>query len=97
MAKVTSKLQITLPKRIAEQHGIEPGDEIRFESTGHAIRILPAKAAEHATLSKAERLRLFDETTRRLEQREAVLPVANAERTERDWQRADLYARGTPR
>jgi len=28
MAKVTSKLQITLPKRIAEKHGIAPGDMI---------------------------------------------------------------------
>jgi AbrB family looped-hinge helix DNA binding protein len=28
MAKVTSELQITIPKRIAEQHGISPGDQL---------------------------------------------------------------------
>ena len=28
MAKVTSKLQVTLPKALADQYGIEPGDEI---------------------------------------------------------------------
>ena len=30
MAKVTSKLQVTIPKAIAEQYGIKPGDEIEF-------------------------------------------------------------------
>jgi bifunctional DNA-binding transcriptional regulator/antitoxin component of YhaV-PrlF toxin-antitoxin module len=28
MAKVTSKLQVTLPKVLAERYDIEPGDEI---------------------------------------------------------------------
>jgi AbrB family looped-hinge helix DNA binding protein len=28
MAKVTSKLQLTLPKAIADRHGIRPGDEV---------------------------------------------------------------------
>ena len=28
MAKVTSKLQVTLPKRLAEAHRIAPGDRI---------------------------------------------------------------------
>jgi bifunctional DNA-binding transcriptional regulator/antitoxin component of YhaV-PrlF toxin-antitoxin module len=27
MARVTSKLQVTIPTRIAEAYGIEPGDE----------------------------------------------------------------------
>ena len=28
MAKVTSKLQLTVPKAIADQYGIRPGDEL---------------------------------------------------------------------
>ena len=31
MAKVTSKLQVTVPKALAERYGIRPGDDIRFE------------------------------------------------------------------
>jgi AbrB family looped-hinge helix DNA binding protein len=76
MAKVTSKLQITLPKRIAEQYGIVPGDEIRFESTGHSITIIPGKQLAQTKLSREERLRLFDEATRRLEARAAELPAS---------------------
>ncbi|MEK7258043.1 MAG: SUMF1/EgtB/PvdO family nonheme iron enzyme, partial [Bacteroidota bacterium] len=30
MAKVTSKLQVTVPKIIADQYGIRPGDEIEW-------------------------------------------------------------------
>jgi len=39
MVKVTSKLQITLPKRLAEEHGIAPGHEILFQSAPGSIRI----------------------------------------------------------
>jgi AbrB family looped-hinge helix DNA binding protein len=94
MAKVTSKLQITLPKRIADEHGIVPGDEIRFESTGHSITIIPGKQRDQTKLSREERLRLFDEATRRLESRAAQLPASTP--SKRDWQRDDLYRRGTP-
>ena len=31
MSKVTSKLQVTLPKAIAQAHGIRPGDEIEWD------------------------------------------------------------------
>jgi len=94
MAKVTSKLQITLPKRIAEKHGIAPGDQIRFESTGDTITLIPGKEAAQAQLSRAERLRLFDEATRRLAAQAANLPAATP--SPRDWRREDLYSRGEP-
>jgi len=94
MAKVTSKLQITLPKRIADKHGIAPGDEIRFESTGHSITILPGRQPAEAQLSRDERLRLFDEATRRLAVRAADLPATTP--SPRDWRREDLYSRGAP-
>jgi AbrB family looped-hinge helix DNA binding protein len=94
MAKVTSKLQITLPKRIAEKHGIVPGDEIRFESTGHSITIIPGNQPGQTNLSREERLRLFDQATRRLDARAAELPTSTP--SQRDWRRDDLYTRGTP-
>lgn len=94
MAKVTSKLQVTLPKRIAEQHGIEPGDEIEFQSAGDVIRLVTATQRREKQLSLAERLRLFDEATARLERRAADLPRTAEHRTGRDWTREDLYRRG---
>jgi len=40
MPRVTSKGQVTIPKEIREELGIEPGDEVTFEPTdgGYAIR-----------------------------------------------------------
>ncbi len=97
MPKVTSKLQVTLPKRIADQHGIAPGDEIEFISAGELIHIVPAGARPQAGFSVAERLRLFDQATDRLRRRAASLPLPTQPRPERDWQRDDLYTRGKPR
>jgi AbrB family looped-hinge helix DNA binding protein len=36
MPKVTSKLQLTVPKAIAEQYGIRPGDELEWIPAGPA-------------------------------------------------------------
>jgi AbrB family looped-hinge helix DNA binding protein len=96
MAKVTSKLQVTLPKRIAEKHGIAPGDEIEFESAGDVIRIVPAGRTLRGTLSLEERLRLFDEASARQARRAARFDRPGKPPAERDWQRADLYSRGQP-
>ena len=41
MAKVTSKLQFTLPKKLAEQVGISPGDEVDVSLAGEGLRIVP--------------------------------------------------------
>jgi len=40
MSRVTEKGQVTIPKRIREQLGIRPGDEVRFEETeaGYVVR-----------------------------------------------------------
>lgn len=94
MAKVTSKLQVTLPKRIAEHHGIAPGDEIEFQSAGDVIRIVPASRALGTGLDTRERLRLFDEASVRQDKRAAQLAVADKPPEERDWKREDLYTRG---
>jgi AbrB family looped-hinge helix DNA binding protein len=34
MSKVTGKLQVTLPKSIAERFNIKPGDQIEWEAAG---------------------------------------------------------------
>ncbi|MGH9261460.1 MAG: AbrB/MazE/SpoVT family DNA-binding domain-containing protein, partial [Acidimicrobiales bacterium] len=42
MAKVTSKLQVTIPKHLAATYRIAPGDDIAWEAAGDVIRIVPA-------------------------------------------------------
>jgi len=42
MPKVTSKLQLTVPKLIAERFGIRPGDELQWIAVGEAIRVILA-------------------------------------------------------
>ncbi len=91
MAKVTSKLQVTIPRRIADRYHIRPGDEIEWLEAGDAIRVLPAGVPELADVGR--RLELFDAATARQRSREsgrAKAPGAG----ERGWRREDLYARG---
>jgi AbrB family looped-hinge helix DNA binding protein len=93
MSKVTSKLQVTLPKAIADRFDIRPGDEIEWEPAGDVIRVLPAGTAP-AALDREQRLRVFDAATRRQAERQAGarrLPTAGGDR---GWTRAELYNRG---
>jgi AbrB family looped-hinge helix DNA binding protein len=39
MPRVTAKGQVTIPKEIREEFGIEPGDELIFEQTESGIEI----------------------------------------------------------
>ena len=94
MAKVTGKLQVTLPKRLAEQHGIAPGDEVRFESVAGVIRMVPAGTPPDV-LGMDERLRLFDEASLRVSQRSRELLEMTAQSSGRRWTRDELYERGT--
>lgn len=96
MAKVTSKLQITVPKRLAEQYGLVPGDEVEFLAAGDSIRLVPARSRARQQLSPGERLRLFDDATKRQRQREKTMALSPEGKTGRDWDRADLYTRGKP-
>src|SRR4051794_41861802 len=73
MSKVTSKLQVTIPKVVAERYGIQPGDEIHWEPAGEVIRVVPPRPPA-PRLSLEERLRLFDEATERQRAREAGRP-----------------------
>ncbi len=96
MVKVTSKLQVTVPKVLVEQYHIRPGDEIQFEAAGDVIRVLPpATSVSTAVLNVNERLELFDAATTRQRTREArAKPRGRASR--RGWTREDLYQRGRP-
>lgn len=95
MAKVSSKLQVTVPKAIAERYGIRPGDDIRFEEAGETIRVVPPNARmQRKELDTETRLRMFDEATARQRAREAGRTLAPA--TDRGWIREELYTRGSP-
>lgn len=95
MPKVTSKLQVTVPKAVADRFGIKPGDEIAWEAAGAVIHVIPAGAPARRT-SVAERLEAFDAATarQRLRQRRRPRRAAGAGR---GWQRHELYARAQPR
>ncbi len=96
MSKVTSKLQVTVPKALAERYGIRPGDDIRFEEAGENIRVVPAAAAlSREFLDVEARLRLFDAATVRQRERESSRPrrISNT----RSWTREALYEHGRSR
>lgn len=93
MAKVTSKLQVTIPKRLAKQYCIGPGDSISFEAAGDVIRVLPPGAQPPSGLDHRQRLTLFDAGTRRQRAREAKASQMPAKG--RGWTREELYRRGS--
>jgi AbrB family looped-hinge helix DNA binding protein len=93
MAKVTSKYQVTVPKAIADQYGIRPGDEIDWTPAGDVIRVIPpGKRAEPG--DRESRLRLYDQATQRQQRRR---PSKAKQPKDRGWTREDLYARGRSR
>jgi AbrB family looped-hinge helix DNA binding protein len=106
MAKVTSKLQLTVPKAIADQYGIKPGDELEWVPAGEDIRVqVQRKMQSGHQLTTEERLTLFDANTKWLDElqaeelKEAKAKGTRATRETRGWTREDLYNddRGLPR
>jgi AbrB family looped-hinge helix DNA binding protein len=95
MARVTGKLQITLPKRLADSYGIRVGDDVEIVAAGESIAIIPARTLT-PLLSAEERLRHFDQATRRQETRQRAEQQRGVS-TDRDWSREELYTRGRPR
>jgi AbrB family looped-hinge helix DNA binding protein len=92
MSKVTSKLQVTIPKQVADQYGIRPGDDIEWLPAGETIRVVPGRGAV-STVPVEERLAFFDAATERQRQRQEQQPVAGTDQG-RGWTREDLYTRG---
>lgn len=97
MSKVTSKLQVSIPKAVATRYGLKPGDEVTFLAAGDSIRLVPPAAAPES-YDVAERLEIFDCATRRLIQRKRRTAAGRGGRqAERGWTRAELYERGRAR
>jgi AbrB family looped-hinge helix DNA binding protein len=104
MPKVTSKLQLTVPKKIADQYGIRPGDELEWIPAGESIRVELVRRKTRASLrlTPEERVALFDEGTKRLDRLQAGELKKNrgkAAPSDRGWTREELYndERGLPR
>jgi bifunctional DNA-binding transcriptional regulator/antitoxin component of YhaV-PrlF toxin-antitoxin module len=95
MSKVTSKLQVTIPKALAELYAIRPGDEITWVAAGDSIRVI--RGAERLIpYSVEERLELFDQATARQCERQTRSSLETTAGG-RGWTREALYERGSPR
>jgi AbrB family looped-hinge helix DNA binding protein len=94
VAKVTSKLQVTLPKALADRFGIQPGDDIEWEAAGDVLRIVPASKRSSGR-SVDERLALFAAIQERQRKRERGRRCKTT--SDRGWEREDLYKRGRAR
>ena len=99
MSKVTSKLQLTVPKAIADQYGIRPGDELQWVPAGEVIRVIPSRRGRKRSqvLTVEERVELFDKATQRQRRREGALRKSGAvpaKSGDRGWKREELYRRG---
>lgn len=91
MARLTSKLQVSIPKALADRVGLRPGDDIHWELAGDLLRVRVGGMASARSLSVEERLRAFDAATARQVHRDRGFEPAPA-RTRR-WRREDLYDR----
>jgi AbrB family looped-hinge helix DNA binding protein len=94
MAKVTSKYQVTVPKKIAERYSIRPGDDIDWVAAGELIRVIPPAQQVNAE-DRESQLRLFDQATERHRRRRAARSATQSR--DRGWKREDLYSRGRSR
>jgi AbrB family looped-hinge helix DNA binding protein len=107
MPKVTSKLQLTVPKKIADQYGIRPGDVLEWIPAGDSIRVelVRCKAKAGHELTVEEKLALFDANTKWLDElqadqlKEAKAKGTRITRETRGWTREELYNddQGLPR
>jgi bifunctional DNA-binding transcriptional regulator/antitoxin component of YhaV-PrlF toxin-antitoxin module len=111
MSKVTSKLQVTLPKAIADRYGVAPGADLVFEPAGDSIRVLVAREpglAPSYGLSLEDKQALLDAVSRRqaTRNRRYRLGLGVTKRKsgagasagdERGWTREALYDRGRTR
>ena len=107
MSKVTSKLQVTLPKAIADRYGVSPGADLVFEPAGESIRVLVARepGSFRTGASVADKQALFDAATQRQARRNrgyrlrAGAPGQKGVKADADrgWSRAGLYDRARTR
>jgi AbrB family looped-hinge helix DNA binding protein len=83
---VTSKNQVSIPKAIADRHGIRPGTELEFVSIGNAIRVTKKAGSGHHT-SLEERAKVFDQILKRIEAKKGRVKRSK----DRGWSREELY------
>ena len=88
MSKVTKKLQVSIPKSLADRYGIRAGDDLHWEPAGDNLRVRLAITPEHR-LDLSDRVRLFDDATERQVRRQ-IMRSLQVER-ERGWTREELY------
>ncbi|MGB0678878.1 MAG: AbrB/MazE/SpoVT family DNA-binding domain-containing protein [Polyangiales bacterium] len=94
MSKVTSKLQLTLPKALALRYGIVPGSEVHFEAAGDIIHLRPQ--GEGSTRVRDERVARWEQICTHQQERAALYRATHAtgaleERGDRGWTRDELY------
>lgn len=96
MSKVTAKLQVTIPKAVAEAAGIRPGTELAFENAVGGLRVaIPGRRRPDRVLSRDERLALFRASRRRQAKRDrAWRKLGLPSPKDRGWSREGLYRRG---
>lgn len=92
MGKITSKYQISIPKALAEQLDLKPGDEIGWTLAGEELRI--TSNARQEPLSVEARLAMFDAATARQRARDKGRHTKVKTPASRGWKREDLYERG---
>jgi bifunctional DNA-binding transcriptional regulator/antitoxin component of YhaV-PrlF toxin-antitoxin module len=99
MGRVTSKLQVTVPKDIADRYAIRPGDSIEWTAAADSMRVVKVQTRPLADAKGdiALRLRRFDEATQRQAQRQRKNQPGRPHGPGRGWKREDLYDRGRPR
>jgi AbrB family looped-hinge helix DNA binding protein len=97
VSKITSKLQVTIPKDVAVRMNLKPGDELEWVVTGEVLQVHPVRG-QSSRGAIAERLALFDAATARQTAWQSANPPAELNPKDRGWTRAELYERrGRPR
>ena len=102
MSKVTSKLQVTIPKALANDYAIGPGSEVFFEPAGDVIRVRVGRHGDAAADGddSAWALAIFDAATERQRRRESARAAdgggedagtAGSAAAGRGWTREELY------
>ena len=95
MAKVASTLQVAVPKALAAELDIRPGDDVDWTISGNSLRVTPAQDRREV-LDLETRLRLFDKATDRQRHRQQDIHATPVDGG-RGWSREDLYDRGRTR
>ncbi len=88
MARVTTKLQLTIPKGLADAYGIRPGDEVDLLASGPVIRLVPPRARRRQ-ITNEERTAIVQEMIDRIRDRARAEPMQPGR--DRGWRREDAY------